>query len=214
MAREEQQPMSDARLVTVRQRKREAAYDAKYENDQWALVYYADVGELLDDNERLRAREAALVEIVERVANGRLMCSCGMIFFPNGQTVPFTPVYMSNGTQAIRHHEDCPIEQARALLAVSEPPATSKPTHLVSVSDLASMDLRHCNVEATCACGNPVAGMFIQDTYDREEVSEFFASAYRVHQSWCPSARALSLKVHELPERSTKLASDSADEAK
>lgn len=168
--------------------------------------------DLRRDNERLRAREAALLEVVRTVAEANVICNH---YFDILDGYPYPPEHVDYLCPTVGHPKASTVRaQARALLAVSEPPATSKPTHLVSVSDLASMDLRHCNVEATCACGNPVAGMFIQDTYDREEVSEFFASAYRVHQSWCPSAHTLSLKVHELPERSTKLASDSADEAK
>lgn len=56
-----QQPMSDVRLAKIRQRVHEAGYDAKYDDDPWALAYSTDVPGLLVENEHLRTREAALV---------------------------------------------------------------------------------------------------------------------------------------------------------
>ena len=69
------------------------------------------------DNERLRAREAALVAVAQRVAasaDGRmLMCMCGIVG-PN--TRYDTPtLIMDDGP--VEHRPDCVFAQARAWLA-------------------------------------------------------------------------------------------------
>ena len=76
--------------------------------------------ELRAEVARLRAREAALLAVAQRVAasadGNMLMCMCGM---PMPTTRYDTPTTVFIGAP-VHHAPDCIFEQARALLAAGE----------------------------------------------------------------------------------------------
>ena len=91
-----------------------------FRNGQVATLL-AEVERQRADNERLRAREAALVAVVERVAasadGNMVMCLCGKSeWLPSATTVTWRPMEQSTVT----HTPDCVFAQARALLAAGE----------------------------------------------------------------------------------------------
>ena len=114
----EEQAMTSERLAELRAQVEAAGFAAAEMPDpEYAYNLYTYGSELLAEVERQRAREAALVAVVERVAasaDGRmLMCMCGV---PIPTTRYDNPTVMLIG-EPVTHTPDCVFAQARALVA-------------------------------------------------------------------------------------------------